>query len=663
MGYKKQSKRKSPFKKYTPHQKANVNFNELEAANVSSNRTGQAVGAIGSTIGDAVEEFKKKKQDKDSAELAPAPVITETTSETFDPNSVEYIDPNDTADEDLNSIPKYVPPSQTTTPSGAPKKQVKTYAQVGKDAYQKAINEGKNPIEAGLAQQQAEGAARNYNKTKYGTDQPTSEGKTNNYITSQTGAGGYIAGTAKSTQGDASDSIAGSLDRGQAPLKRVSPFQRNAALRRSPLFATKGVTQGDLARSSLTNLSYLGDIGKAGAEGYNSQIDRANYKQLVKENQAAELDEEFGQLEVAPTGHGVYDASVEHLSRGWKKDYLAAKKAWKAGGSNEDWINAKHKFMNNAKQYAAGAENLKKNVANYIENKDNISDSTPPEVIDFYDTMDKAADSISVQDIEGVPTFIGQTLGGKPISIPVSDIASGANTMRFNTKVDLQAEFKPTLDAVAKIKTDMETKFGVGTGNLPFDNPAIQQKVDFTLDKLVNNNSKLRAIAADTYGYDHDAFEEATDEPGELDQFKADIKAQMKETFQKSYFPTEKTSKYDAPYGSGSQNLTAGQNLNEQKRQKEQQLIGESIDKGFKNDFNTFYHKDVEKIKPNTSWFNDTKTYDIKLKNGDTKSDLTEDQARQLLTQITGYTEGGQGQGQGRQDVSASDWLKNRNKK
>ena len=32
MGYKKQSKRKSPFKKYTPHQKANVNFNELESS-------------------------------------------------------------------------------------------------------------------------------------------------------------------------------------------------------------------------------------------------------------------------------------------------------------------------------------------------------------------------------------------------------------------------------------------------------------------------------------------------------------------------------------------------------------------------------------------------------------------------------------------------------
>ena len=642
MGYKKQSKRKSPFKKYTPHQKANVNFNELETANVSSNRTGQAVGAIGSTIGDAVEEFKKKKQDKDSAELAPAPVITETTSETFDPNSVEYIDPNDTADEDLNSIPKYVPPSQTTTPSGAPKKQVKTYAQVGKDAYQKAINEGKNPIEAGLAQQQAEGAARNYNKTKYGTDKPTSEGKTNNYITSQTGAGGYVAGTARSTEGNASDSIAGSLD-------PTSPFRRSAALRRSPLYKTEGVPQGDLARSSLTNLSYLGDIGAAAAQGYNSQIDRANYKQLVKENQAKELDEEFGELEVAPTGHGVYDASVEHLSRGWKKDYLAAKKAWKAGGSNEDWINAKHNFMNNAKQYAAGAENLKKNVANYIENKDNISDSTPPEVIDFYDTMDKAADSISVQDVEGVPTFTGVTLGGKPISIPVSDIASGANTMRFNTKVDIQAEFKPTLDAVAKIKTDMETKFGVGTGNLPFSNPAVQQKVNFTLDKLVNNNSKLRAIAADIYGYDHQAFEEATDEPGELDAFKAEMKAEMMGDFERSYFPTEKTTKYDAPYGSGSQNLTAGQNLNEQKRQREQQLIGESIDKGFANDFSNFYHKDITSIdvdKKNGFGFDrDEPLYTVKLKNGDTKDDLTKEQAQQLLTQVTGY-QGGSSQGQ-----------------
>ena len=319
--------------------------------------------------------------------------------------------------------------------------------------------------------------------------------------------------------------------------------------------------------------------------------------------------------------------------------------------------------MNNAKQYAAGAENLKKNVANYIENKDNISDSTPPEVIDFYDTMDKAADSISVQDVEGVPTFTGVTLGGKPISIPVSDIASGANTMRFNTKVDIQAEFKPTLDAVAKIKTDMETKFGVGTGNLPFSNPAVQQKVNFTLDKLVNNNSKLRAIAADIYGYDHQAFEEATDEPGELDAFKAEMKAEMMGDFERSYFPTEKTTKYDAPYGSGSQNLTAGQNLNEQKRQREQQLIGESIDKGFANDFSNFYHKDITSIdvdKKNAFGFDrDNPLYTVKLKNGDTKDDLTKEQAQQLLTQVTGY-QGGSSQGQGRQDVVAKDWLKNR---
>ena len=328
-----------------------------------------------------------------------------------------------------------------------------------------------------------------------------------------------------------------------SPLhRRNADFDKMVALRRSPLFQTKGRKLGELAQSSLTNVSYLGDVGRAGAEGYNSAIDRANYKQAVREEQAAELDEEFGNLEVPPSGYGNYDASVEQLARGWKTQFVDAKKAWKAGNlSNEDWITQKHQFQQNAKDYAAGAENLKASMANWTENRDNISDSTKPEIIDFYTTMEKYPDQLTVQDVDGIPTFMGETIGGKNISIPVAQLGKGSGAMRFNTKIDMTQELAPLAKELQGLKTEIATDNGIGIGNVDFDNPALQTKIDFSLDQIVNNNSKLREIAAN-YGMEYDEFEEHLETEG-IDALKSQIKDKLKADVQRSYFPVEKTTR------------------------------------------------------------------------------------------------------------------------
>ena len=546
MGYKKQSKRKSPFKAYGRSQKNAVRFDKLTDAQNNRNLLGQAVGAIGTSIGDAVQAFKDEKDQQETDAIIAGTPEGDPTLKTiigdvpeagkFDPNSVEV------AEEELDPI-DLGNQNSTQDPSNPTKKgQVKTYAQVGKDAYQQAINAGKTPVEAQIAQSTAEGKARNYNKTTYGTDAPTSEGKTNNYITSQTGAGGYVAGTAQATQGstavsssrDSLDPLANPINR--SPLRRMTPFLR------SPFYATKGKKLGELAQSSLTNLSYLGQAGQAGAEGYNSQVDRHNYAQAVREEQAAELDEEFGELQVEPSGYKAYDASVEGLAREWKGEFVDAKKAWKAGKlSNEDWIDTKHRLQGNAASYGTASKKLQESMKSWIENKGNISNSTKPETIDFFNTMEKDPDRLTVQNIDGVPTFVGQTLGNQPISMPVDQIANGRAGMRFNTKLDIGKELAPTIKELQGLKTDIETKQGIGIGNQAWDTDAVQQKVNYNLDQIVNNNAKLRSIASEM-GIDYDQFEERV---AAGDDMKAEIKEDLRKQIQQAYFPVEKTVKTD----------------------------------------------------------------------------------------------------------------------
>ena len=524
MGYKRQSKRKSPFKAYGRSQQNDINFKTLTAAKAEGNRLGKAVGSIGTAIGDAVQTYEANRENKEAASTA-NPGATEETNKAAAAafgnveTNVPYNAPNFEAEE-LPKIGK-----TTRRPIAPPLKEV-----------------APEPTETGLPNPLS-GGTNLYNNPEHKQLPEVQAGQvpaqkswwekfkesTGNIVT-----GAQYSGTTNLSSGQNLGS----------PVNRT-PFKRITPMLRSPFYATAGKKMGELAQSSLTNLSYLGSSGQAGAEGYNSQVDRHNYNQAVKDEQLAELDEEFGELEVAPSGFKAYDASVEGLAREWKGEFVNAKKAWKAGQlSDEDWINAKHRLQGNAASYGKAAANLQQSMKNWIDNKGEISNSTKPETIDFFNTMEKAPDSLTVQNIEGVPTFIGQTLGGKPISMPVDQIANGSAAMRFNTKIDLSKELQPTIKELQGLKTEIDTDRGVGIGNQAWDTPAVQNKVNYSLDKIVNNNAKLRSIAAETYGWDYDQFEERVAADG-MDAVKDMVKQELKDDIQESYFPVEKTTKTD----------------------------------------------------------------------------------------------------------------------
>ena len=645
MAYIRQSKkRKTPLKAaYGEAQLREPKFKDLKESKGNPNLVGQAVGAIGTEIGDAYDAYKEGKDDggfKDFNEKQ----NTKGTIETVGAQGAQGISGTGITTSGLTPpIPASV---NATGPEGdktePPKKieaagRTKTYADVEADAYSQYL-EANPGDESGAkdAQTKAGASARSYNQKKYQTHNPTEEKAEVNNIIKDSG-NPYIAGTAErfgtdSTATESKDSV---FNREASPLRRLAPLYR------SPLFQTKGRTMGDLAQSSLTNISYLGDVGRAGAEGYNSEIDRQNYKQLVAEEQAAELDEQFGELEVEPSGYNSYDASVEKLSRGWKEGFVADKKAWKSGKmSNEDWINSKHKYQNFAKQYALGAKNLKSSIASWEENKGKISNSTKPEVIDFYNTMSKYPDRLTVQTGEdGNPYFVGETIGGKPINWPLSKLASGEAQMRFNTKVDVDELIQPTVKAIEKLKTEIPGGFG----NVQWDNPAIQSKVNQSLDAILENDSELRSIAAEKLGYDYDEFQEFLESNGgDLEGMKLmrnQIKATLKDEMRQSYFPVRKDDPTPRNAQGGVAGLTGNQQLKYAQDQQAQQQLQIDLDQGFKDDFKTYYNPNVQEVAVDDGkgWFSDSpKTYTVTLKNGVVKEDLTEEEARRFLNRASG---------------------------
>ena len=524
MGYKKQSKRKSPFKAtgYTTHQRGRANFKDLTGPKGAGNRLGEAVGAIGTAIGDAVQTYEANKENEQAASTANPGATAETNKAAAAAfGNVETNVPINAPNFEANELPQI---GKTTRRPIAPTLEEATPEPESTgtglpNPLSGGTNLYNNPEHKQLPEVQAPAQKSWWEKFKESTG---------NIVT-----GAQYSGTTNLSTGENLGN----------PINRT-PFKRLTPLLRSPLYATAGKKMGELAQSSLTNLSYLGEAGKAGAEGYNSQVDRHNYANAVREEQTAELDEEFGELEVAPTGFKPYDASVEGLAREWKGEFVDAKKQWKAGKmSNEDWIDTKHRLQNNAASYGKAASNLQQGMKNWIDSKGQVSGSTKPETIDFFNTMEKAPDSLTVQNIDGVPTFVGQTLGGKNISMPVDQIANGTAAMRFNNKIDLGKELAPVVKEIQGIKTEIETSRGIGIGNIPFETPAIQQRVNFTLDKIVNNNAKLRSIAAESYGLDYDQFEERVAADG-IDAVKDMIRQELKDDIQESYFPTQKTTRF-----------------------------------------------------------------------------------------------------------------------
>lgn len=325
-----------------------------------------------------------------------------------------------------------------------------------------------------------------------------------------------------------------------------------------------GTTIGEGYKMRAVAPSYLGDIGAAGAEGYNRVIDRHNYKRMVWEHKQNELDQQFGELVVPPSGVAPFDASVENMAREWKTE-LAQLQRDKGNIDPEEYTARKHEIMGYSQTYKKASEQINQLLTDYANDKDKISASTKPETLDLIETLSQGGD-VQIANVNGSPTLVGQTLGGKPISVPLAQIANGKNAFRYNTKVDISQGMNNIVKQLGALKQNIETQSGQKISG-PQAWEQVQGSAAAQLDTLLANEATARAIAADTFNLDYDAWEQMGSQ-----RAKEWTKDMLMQRLEQQYAPVQQARTVTQPRGN-----TPKQSVVDQRNQANAQAVAQTI--------------------------------------------------------------------------------------
>ena len=313
-----------------------------------------------------------------------------------------------------------------------------------------------------------------------------------------------------------------------SPIQRNSPFKRVSAVRFKQEEATQAKGPGYLGASKT--------IRGAANAGYNAVVDRHNYKREVWAQKAAEADEEMGKLQVEESGVTTWDASVENMAREWKGELGDLLKNKESLDPNE-FVAKKQEILARSAQFSKASQSLQKVVADYNENLDNISTSTDPETLDLLNTLNKGGGTLGVSNINGTPMLAGTTLGGKEVSVPISEIAAGRNAFRFNVQGDVQGNLDKVVSGLGKFKRDRETAQGLVSGSIGWD--ALADTAGSQVDAMLKGNASVRSILADKFGYDHDDYTQQFGQDG--DAAREFAKELLMEDLQNQFQPVEQS--------------------------------------------------------------------------------------------------------------------------
>ena len=281
------------------------------------------------------------------------------------------------------------------------------------------------------------------------------------------------------------------------------------------------------------------DYGGAAAESFQQSYDqqemRQAYEKSVRDEETKELDADFGKLVSTPSGVGGFDGAAETMAREWKAEYVQIKRAYDRGEIDPSTFSQeKSRLFGNAGQFKAASKNLQTIVADYEKavQDGTVSNSTPAEIRDVLDTLRKGGETLTVQNVDGVPTLIGKTLQGMDVSTPISEIASGKNVWRFNNKFNTGEALGQLYTKYEALKVDEQAADGTVTRRNPSYEellPRIQEDVT----NVLNNESTVRAIAGDELNIGALEFEQ---DPEGAKQAVADHLLQKLQT---TYYPTQ----------------------------------------------------------------------------------------------------------------------------
>ena len=291
-----------------------------------------------------------------------------------------------------------------------------------------------------------------------------------------------------------------------------------------------------------------GSLGSAAAEGYNLAIDRHNYKQAVKKDYDNELTDQMGELEVGldKTNPNYKKDLLELVSN--KKSEVAKSFADYTSGkiTKLEYENAKDAVKADINSIAQASGALRKINTEFVEGKGTHDlSASKPEIASFYNTLEKNPDAFTVKSINGVDHYVGTTLQGDPVKVPVSKIANGMAGFRLVPKYDYSKASNAALKAMQNIDVEAKTGFGFGRTNLSPDDPNLKNvAIAELMNSIGTDESRLRSVMANKFGYDYDKFEQmlGDDKEANMQEMLRDAAEEIyKEDIVPRYFPESKT--------------------------------------------------------------------------------------------------------------------------
>lgn len=332
------------------------------------------------------------------------------------------------------------------------------------------------------------------------------------------------------------------------PSEVDSPLFRAAHIASSPFVKTDDVDYRMMKRATIPE--YAQRLGGAAAAGYNLVVDKYNYNQAVKKDYETELDDEMGDLNIeADTINENTRKAYLELAMGKKQklnslfqDYANNKI------SKLDFENGKLNLISELNTVATAQTNLTKLREEYLKNKGTYHiDASKKEMVDFYNTLEKNPESFTMQTIDGIDYFVGQTRQNKEVKVPTSKIANGTAGFRLVEKASITPVVASALKAVGTYSEEGMTDYGFGRRSASPER-AKEIGVANIKNELAQDESKLRSFMASIYGVDHDVYQNFIgDNPtANREEMLNDAAEHLYETQVKpQFFPTQRTTTID----------------------------------------------------------------------------------------------------------------------
>ena len=411
-----------------------VNLELYAATHGEPNIIGQAIGGIGTVLGEAFDQAKDKKNKADKEAETKLQELTAAQNKISE-DSFEFTEEEDRLDleadildaettalfnetlKEVDKLPGVKAFKGTTDPAKgitdpAKGKVTKTYEMYGDEVYSKYLKD--NPgqiIAANAARSNAILEARSSNILQYGTHSPTSTGQTDNKV--EIDENGNLVSPLERRRGGQRGSVIQGIN---SLMSTRGGVETSAADRGETSRFTPGRTFVEKERR-LSAPSWMG-IGAAAIEGWNLGVEKENYKKQVRADLQDYYQQEFKGLEVGRTGNDLFDQSMQEVLMGEKKKLaqkLQDRDAAFASGEGATWTAEYGQMKKVPTQIANLVDGVKTIRKDILDKYDQIDwDAMSDEQVDEVMTYLKGGSALGLAQTESGLSVLGATRGNMP---------------------------------------------------------------------------------------------------------------------------------------------------------------------------------------------------------------------------------------------------------